>query len=556
MAFNVYRSSDGGAAVKLNSTPLTTTTDWIDNAPPISETNEYFVRPVVDGIEQEANGSAVVEPFAPVQQYLEVPLQIPEGGTVPDYENAGEYLSYTYTANDASVGDVDGDGQYEIILKWDPTNAKDNSHSGYTGNVYLDAYELDGTLLWRIDLGMNIRAGAHYTQFMVYDLDGDGRAEVACKTAEGSRDGLGNYIANDPAKFVGTFPVDVDNNADHRTQYGYILTGYEFLTIFDGQTGAELATTYYNPARNDDITSSDVSAWGDNYGNRVDRFLAGIAYLDGVRPSLVMCRGYYTRSVLVAYDWRDGQLTERWVFDSDDPGNGGYAGQGNHQLSIADVDGDGLDEIVYGACVIDDDGTGLYTTGLGHGDALHVSDMDPTNPGLEIFDVHESSAGYLTAGGEFRDAMTGELLIGMPATDDVGRGVASGHRSQLARLRNVGHGDRPLHLRRRRHAALRFGQRVLQLRRLVGCGPEPRVARRHDHRRMEQSRTVEHCLVRREWNQQQQRAFLEQRHQGPRPPSRQTSSATGGKKSFGGPPTTRHSRSGRRRSPQRAACTR
>jgi rhamnogalacturonan endolyase len=257
--------------------------------------------------------------------------------------------------------------------------------------------------MWRIDLGINIRAGAHYTQFMVYDLDSDGKAEVACKTADGTVDGAGTVIGN--------------ASADYRNTSGYILTGLEYLTIFNGQTGAALVTTNYLPAR------GSVSSWGDSYGNRVDRFLACVAYLDGVHPSLVMCRGYYTRAVLAAWDWQNGQLTQRWVFDSDDgtPGNSAYQGQGNHNLSVGDVDGDGKDEIIYGACAIDNDGTGLYTTGLGHGDAMHLSDMDPDRPGLEVWDAHESDR---STGGEFREAGTGQLIWGKASTKDVGRAVA------------------------------------------------------------------------------------------------------------------------------------
>jgi len=284
------------------------------------------------------------------------------------------------------------------VLKWEPNNAKDNSQSGYTDNVYLDAYKLNGTRLWRIDLGRNIRAGAHYTQFMVYDLDGDGKAEVACKTADGTRDGKGNVIGNP--------------NADYRNSSGYILSGPEYLTVFDGQTGAAITTVDYDPPR------GNVSSWGDNYGNRVDRFLACIAYLDGQRPSLVMCRGYYTRSVLVAWDFRNGRLTKRWVFDGNN--YSGYNGQGNHNLSVADVDGDGRDEIIYGACTIDDNGRGLYTSGLGHGDALHVGDLNPNRPGLEIWSCFESSGGAA-----LRDARTGEVLFRWHRSSDTGRACAA-----------------------------------------------------------------------------------------------------------------------------------
>ena len=410
LAFNLYRTNGPAttnAPVRLNATPLLATTDYTDTTADLAQPVSYFVRPVIAGTEQPASAAFTLPANAPVRPYLSIPLTPPPDGVTPDN------IGYTYSANDTSVGDLDGDGEYELIVKWDPSNSKDNSQSGYTGNVFLDAYKLDGTRLWRIDLGRNIRAGAHYTQFMVYDLDGDGRAELACKTADAAIDGKGVVIGN-PA-------------ADFRNSAGYILTGPEFFTIFDGLTGAALATTNYLPARNSDPTSANVNAWGDNYGNRVDRFLAGVAYLDGTRPSLVMCRGYYTRAVLVAWDWRDGQLTRRWTFDSDDgtPGNSAYRGQGAHSLTLGDVDADGRDEIIYGAAAIDDNGKALYNTRLGHGDALHLSDMNPDRPGQEVWMIHEEPASYGPTGLELRDAKTGALLLGVDGQGvDVGRGVA------------------------------------------------------------------------------------------------------------------------------------
>jgi rhamnogalacturonan endolyase len=400
VAFHVYRSEGRSPAARLTSAPLTRATSLIDENARLGDVTGYFVRPVIGGSEGPPSPAFVLPAGAPARAYLPVPLQVPPGGTTPDG------VSYTYSANDCSPGDLDGDGTYEIVVKWDPSNAKDNSQSGHTGNVYLDAYRLDGTRLWRIDLGRNIRAGAHYTQFMVYDLDGDGRAEVACRTADGTVDGRGTVIGS--------------ATADHRNSSGYILTGPEFLTVFDGPTGAALATADYVPAR------GSVASWGDSYGNRVDRFLAAVAHLDGVRPSLVMCRGYYTRAVLAAWDWRDGRLTRRWVFDSDGgtPGNLAYRGEGNHNLSVADVDGDGRDEIVYGGCTIDDDGRGLYATGLKHGDALHVGDFAPDRPGLEVWSCHEDVAGNGGIGLSFRDARTGERIFTVPNTTDTGRAVA------------------------------------------------------------------------------------------------------------------------------------
>ncbi|MCE4552967.1 rhamnogalacturonan lyase [Pelomonas cellulosilytica] len=385
--FNVYR--DGR---RVNAEPQVSTNLSDRDGRPDSI---YTVRAVVGG--QQLPASAGALPWA--QPYLRVPLQKPPGGVSPDG------VAYNYEANDGSAADLDGDGQYELIVKWQPTNAHDNSHKGHTGPTLLDAYRLDGTRLWRIDLGPNIRAGAHYTSFLAYDFDGDGQAEVMMKTADGTVDGQGHVIG--------------DAHADHRNAAGYVLAGPEFLTVFNGRTGAAMATTNYVPAR------GDVAAWGDGYGNRVDRFLAGVAYLDGQRPSAVFSRGYYTRAVIAAWDWRDGKLTQRWVFDSDaDEASKPVAGQGAHWFSVADVNGDGLDDIVYGAATISGTGRLLYSTGLCHGDALHVSAFDPEREGQQVFMVHESPRCYGEHGLEMHDAATGRVLWSMSGQNtDVGRGV-------------------------------------------------------------------------------------------------------------------------------------
>ncbi|WP_176709934.1 rhamnogalacturonan lyase [Streptomyces sp. Wb2n-11] len=380
VAFNLYRGS-----VRVNASPITGSTNHYDSGAAAGST--YTVRAVVGGVEQAPSAPALA--FG--SGYRDVPLQVPPAGD-----------GFTYSANDVSVGDLDGDGRYEFVVKWDPSNAKDNSQSGYTGNVLMDAYRLDGTRLWRIDLGRNIRAGAHYTQFQVYDYDGDGSAEIAMKTADGTRDGRGTVIGN--------------AGADHRNSGGYILTGPEFLTVFSGRTGAALSTVDYDPPR------GTVSSWGDSYGNRVDRFLAATAYLDGQRPSIVMARGYYTRSVIAAWDFRDGRLTKRWTFDSSASGNSAYAGQGNHNLSVADVDADGRDEIVYGSMAVDDTGRGLWNTRNGHGDALHVGDLAPSRSGLEVFKVDEDST---KPSSWMADARTGQILWSTPAGGDNGRGVSA-----------------------------------------------------------------------------------------------------------------------------------
>ena len=383
-SFNVYR-----AGAKITSSPVTASTNYLDAGAATGA--GYTVRAVVNGVEQ---GDSPVS-LNLANGYLDVPIQAPAGGTTPDG------VAYTYSANDASVGDLDGDGQYEIVLKWDPSNSKDNSQSGYTGNVFVDAYRLNGSRLWRIDLGRNIRAGAHYTQFQVYDYDGDGKAEVAMKTADATRDAAGTVIGS--------------ASADYRNSSGYILSGPEYLTMFNGQTGAAMSTVDYVPAR------GTVSSWGDSYGNRVDRFLAGTAYLDGARPSLIMARGYYTRTVVVAWDFRNGTLTRRWTFDSNSSTNTGTAGQGNHQLSIADVDADGRDEIIYGSLAIDDNSNKLWNTTYGHGDALHVGDLNPSRAGLEVFKVDEDSS---KPSSWMADARTGAVLWTTPANGDNGRGVS------------------------------------------------------------------------------------------------------------------------------------
>ena len=512
--FRVYRD---GALVAT----VTDSTNWLD--PAGSTTSRYRVVPLVGG--REAGPSGEAEPWGGAS--LDVALSKPADGRTP----AGE--AYTYSANDVSAADVDGDGQLELVVKWDPSNSKDVSQVGYTGTVYLDTYELDGTLLARFDLGVNIRAGAHYTQFLVQDFDGDGRAELMLKTAPGTRstryaDGKpvstapitllpGDVAAGvrhsddyrlsaaqyrdhligvlrgwhaHPEVVAGHWPATVEQAlglapryayplsqadaaalADHfidvyapgrsarnalRAFEGFVLDGPEYLSVFDAGTGRELQTVAYEPGRTD-----DGLLWGDyamsriEPGNRVDRFLSGIAYLDGRRPSAVFARGYYTRTTVAAYDWDGRQLSKRWFVDSGftpmtnpfndsphgrdgtDPVYGKLTTQGFHSLSAADVDGDGKHEVVYGAATIDDDGSLLYSSTatlpagsanpgaearLGHGDALHVTDIDPDRPGLEIFTVHEggTSAPY---GMALREAATGKTIFGTYSGRDTGRGM-------------------------------------------------------------------------------------------------------------------------------------
>lgn len=413
-AFDVYRNGQ-----KLNSQPLCQGgTFYIDEAP-LAGGATYEVRG------GGKNGSYQLRADAP-EGYLSVKLQKPADGITPDGR------TFSYTANDASVGDVDGDGQYEIVLKWDPTNAHDNAHDGYTGPTLLDCYRLDGTLLWRIDLGINIRSGAHYTPYILYDLDGDGRAELMVRTSDGTRDGIGHVIGDAKADYRHGLPAVAENpkperewgkyNKQGRPMTGRILTGNEYITVFDGLTGKALDTKPYVPAR------GNLSDWGDNYANRSDRMLAGVGYLDGKHASAIFCRGYYTRTVLAAWDWNGKELKQHWVFDTNNEGVGkdgkplrSYAGQGNHNLRVADVDGDGCDEIIYGSMAVDHDGSGLYNTGMGHGDALHLMAFDPKSDELQIWDCHENRKD----GSDFRNARTGEVIFQIPSTKDVGRCMAA-----------------------------------------------------------------------------------------------------------------------------------
>ena len=406
IAFNLYRVTRAGERALVNQSPIVESTSFVDEDAPAKEVVSYQLFSVLN--QRESLSLSKVSVWE--TPYLEIPIQ-----PIPDYR-----------IGDASVADLDGDGELEIILH-QASNPKDNSHEGITGKPILDAYEMDGTHLWRIDLGINIRDGEHYTQFMVYDLDGDGKAELACKTADGTIDGTG--------KIIGDSSKDYRVHDPGSKKFGRILEGPEFFTIFNGETGAALKTVDYVPNR------YPIDGWGgkggnggnDSYGNRCDRFLACIAYLDGERPSVVMCRGVYGRIVMVAWDWRNGELTQRWVFDSgisyppfEDASP--FSGMGGHSLSVGDVDQDGRDEIVYQAMTVDDDGTGLYSTGRRHGDSMHLSDFYPDRPGLEMFLITENeghTVRFRTPGAGVHDARTGEIIWSHSPGVDVGSGMAS-----------------------------------------------------------------------------------------------------------------------------------
>ena len=396
MAFDVYRNG-----IKLNKEPLTQGGTWFVDEEPMEGEAVYKIeesgkrrsaegRLLPKGRKKEERGQLsndfTLKGDAPVG-YLPIRVQKPDE---------------MHSANDASVADVDGDGQYEIILKWDPRNSHDNSHDGMTDPTLLDCYRLNGELLWRIDLGRNIRSGAHYTPFIVYDLDGDGKAELMVKTADGTRDALGTVIG--------------DSLADYRNEAGRILEGPEYISVFNGLTGEVMDTKPYIPER------GDVNNWGDNRGNRSERYLAAVGYFGGKQgtASAIFCRGYYTRSVLAAWDWDGKELKNRWTFDTNTPEWASYAGQGNHNLRVCDVDGDGMDEITYGSMAVDHDGKGLYNTGMGHGDAIHLV-VDPNDGQLYIWDCHENKRD----GSELRNARTGEVVFQVKSDTDVGRCMAA-----------------------------------------------------------------------------------------------------------------------------------
>jgi hypothetical protein len=386
VAYNVYRAGTRLATV-------TNSTNYLDAAGTTSST--YTVSAVINGT--ECAQSAPVNTWA--QNYLSIPITPPPTGP-----NGG-----SYSANDAAPGDLDGDGKLDIVLKWDPSNSKDSASSGVSDVVFIDGYTLAGTRLWRIDVGMNIRAGAHDTQMSVYDFDGDGKAELAIKTAPGTKDGTGAYLHTGPA-------VGANNTQDYRGARGMALGGPEWITVFDGATGAERATIEYPVL----YGSVSTSVWGDSNGNRSHRYTGGFAFVKdgGVAnglPSIIQGRGYYTRLTISALAFRSGVLAKNWVYDSG--ASGGAHGQGDHSCMAADVDNDGAQEIIPGASTINSNGTFKCATGLGHGDAMHVGEL-VAGKGITVFSVHESIGGHDT-----HNAATCAFYANVAGSGDNGRGV-------------------------------------------------------------------------------------------------------------------------------------
>lgn len=411
LQFDLYRSSNGGAEVKLNKEPIDRTSDFLDRTVDYTVDNRWTLKATTGEVATWTRLKGEER-----NPYLSIPICKPEDGEI-----AGE--PFTYTANDCSVGDLDGDGEYEIILKWSPSNSKRPPQRGFTGNTYLDAYKMDGTRLWRIDLGPNVRSGAATTNFLVFDFDGDGCAEICCKTGDGTVDGLGHQI--------GDAQVDWRTWDKKSPTYGKIVNGPEYLTVFEGRTGKELDSKEYIPTR------YPLDGWGgvggncgnDNTGGRSDRFTAGVAFLDGKTPSPVMVRGWYGRTVVAAWTFTNGALKHTWTFDSAAPGWETYSGMGNHSVTVADFDGDGCDEICVGAMTVDHDGKGLFTTGLRHGDALHAGRFIPSRQGMQVFGVHENEGDNeivkRTPAVAMFDGATGEIIWQDGLGQDAGRGVAA-----------------------------------------------------------------------------------------------------------------------------------
>jgi fibronectin-binding autotransporter adhesin len=392
LGFNLYRAA-GGITNKLNPQPLTNTTDYVDTGANLALTNVYFVRPVSGGTESAASIPFFLPSNAPGQQYLSIPL----------HQEAGDG---TIVWGHVAVGDLDGDGEYDFVVNRSDSPNQDpaNTHAASTDTIKIEGYRRDGTFLWRIDLGWNIEVGNDYAPMLVYDVNGDGIAEIITPTSEGTTDGTGVTIGD----------TDGDGITDYRDANGRVLSGPEFVSVFSGLTGQELARTNWIPRGN-------VCDWGDCYGNRVSRHLSGIAYLDGMHPSIIICRGLYALTKVQAWNFSSGALTNVWSWSSD--GNAAYEGQANQNIRIADGDGDGKDEILHGALTLDHDGTVLYCTGLGHGDFSTVSDVDPDHPGLEMWAVHENP--NATKGIELHSTATGAILWGKGTTNDTDRGLAA-----------------------------------------------------------------------------------------------------------------------------------
>jgi rhamnogalacturonan endolyase len=358
VAFNVYRSADRGALEKLNAEPIRASTDFVDKTASLAKSNYWLVKVMTKDAETGAVNSTALPAKSKPQPYQVITLKS------------------NYVFSKVGIADLDGDGKLDFVIKQPQQVTDPGVWKPSLETFKLEAYRHDGALLWRRDLGVNIEQGVWWSPMVVADFDGDGKAEVALKTA----------------------PLDVD----YRNKVGRVLTGPEWLSVLDGLTVQEIARVDW-PAR------GGIAEWGDKVGNRASRHLIGMAKLDGKRTSLLALRGTYTKMLVDAYNLEGGKLEKVWSWNGDEE-TPKVRGQGMHGMHAADVDGDGREEVILGAAVIDDNGKALWNLQMGHPDVCYVTDVIPANPGLEIaygFETAQEKNGFSVA-----DAKTGKILWG------------------------------------------------------------------------------------------------------------------------------------------------
>lgn len=422
VGYNLYR--DG---IKLNATLITGASNYVDAGGALSSI--YQVAAVIDGVEQPLSKAVSVQP----NPYIEFALH-----PIPKITGVKDSYYNEYSINDITAADLDGDGEYELIIKRRnegyTANTTDDKTLAFENKYYtlFDAYKMDGTFLWRIDVGPNLIHNVEL-DVLAFDFDGDGKAELVTRLSEGSKVLDKNlnviYEIGDEGNADGD-PIP-DGKTNYRDSFQsnnswFEWKGPEYLTLLNGETAEVLDRIDHIQRKQPGYEGGNY--WGpDDYKNnasalahRSTKFHYGAPYLDGKKPSILVTRGIYYRTIMRTYDMDENKKFKlRWEWKSD---TGPYCAQGNHNYSIADVDGDGCDEIVYGSMVVNNDGTGLYSTQLGHGDALHVGDFDPYRKGLEVFACLENSPYY---GATYRAAEDGKILLQYIAGGDTGRCMAA-----------------------------------------------------------------------------------------------------------------------------------
>ena len=392
VTYNIYR--DG---TKLNAEPLSVS-NFVDAAG--STGSKYTVSAVVKGKEgAQCDAAGVWE-----QNYHEI---------TPDHGS----LTSTYVPNDACMADVDGDGELEILMKFDNASWAGESYqkAGHNGEYFIiEVFKLNGKRLWWIDLGPNMADFQNNEQNIVaYDWDQDGKAEALMRASDGTvihmSDGTEHVIGDRSKNYL----------AATSSGQWFVHQGNEYLVYMNGETGKPYQVMDYPLKRLEDGETDLEKAWGDGYGHRSTKHFFGAPYLDGRHPSIFLARGIYTRHKMIALDVNPDthELTERWRWNNNTPGSAWY-GQGYHNYSIADVDWDGRDEICFGSMVIDDNGHGLSTTGLGHGDAQHHGDFNPYIHGHEIYACNEDAPDN-----NYRDATTSKIYYRQTSSNDDGRAM-------------------------------------------------------------------------------------------------------------------------------------